>query len=295
MHQNCNDKNFEELIKVLHFYLHELTHVNCTLRMSCDRLFESYDTESSEKERCFTDINSYLKDFSDLTMEMRTCLGLYDEVKTITKEELNIDNRFIESLYKVFTYDKLLNDKKIIFHNRISDNDKIVKITNKELFEIVFKNTIKYAYNHSYFETNFCIEIEEKPKGKCCFRIIYYGDFGNTTSDVININNLNPINDTRMFISKRIAELLGIELAYYNEKISDYHISCLNKIIDTKNETIIPKELIVKLKKEFEKLKSENTLSLIINSNESCCDVTFTQVLYEICNPTFKNILEVII
>lgn len=296
MNQNYNNQKLEEIINVLSFYLHELTHANLALRFSYEHLFEFSDGDLYKGKKCRNQINTDLENLNNLITEMSIYIGLFRGYKIINTTDIYIDEHYLEFLERRFNYELSSQNERIITWNINLNNEKIHIRTNKQLFEIALYNLIRYAYKSSYLGTNINVEINKSLNGEFVFKIIYYGDDANKNIDINNIISNKriscPTENIKLFITSEIIKLVGRELVYCSEKISDYYIPFLNRIIADKEEIKASKETTVKMQTELERLKSENTLSLILNSNSLDC-ITKIEVLNEINKPTYKNIFEV--
>lgn len=217
--------------KTLHMYRHECAHLAQRIQQNnqyySDR--ERYESLSAEKkDNIYKDINSTALLLQHLSENIGLLLGTAEK-KALNYSRVDVRNEFNKwrAMYRLELRKKNLR----IYNNTASLYSNLIFNTDGEMFDIMLFNLIDNAVKYSHWGTNIVVEATPDQVIVRNYGIkiensnrpydLYYRDKENVQ------NNLGD--GIGLYSSRRVAEILKLNLYHTCEKISDYNVSYVHE------------------------------------------------------------------
>lgn len=291
---------------ILRIYRHEIVHQVLALRTSINSLNPDINKYISPEKiaNIFYDCSDSLSELSFMTENIKLFTGqsntLYGMNGVCAFETIDI---FKDVINKHIAMHRELRSSKHLWFGVTGKSEFSHKLQcyplllDLLLFNIV-SNAVKYAYHGTNIWFEYSIA-EEKyqtkqlvirdygsaiPAGNEIYRLYYRGP------DVANVETGSGIG---LYISKRLADIMGVSLYHKCKKISDYNISLMEKYIDivTQDSELHEKNAlqVQVIQSEILRLKKEKKYSQIINLFPSdSSDLCDEEILADISLPTYE-------
>ena len=290
---------------VLRFFKHELSHVLVGFNYLNETYVQDFDffAKIDIKKR-----NDVVGDFASTEEMMK---AITNNIEMLTKpdseiklkiEEFKIFKELLHKWENLYRHD--IKQKRLSFYipniNFDDPNRPLIK-SDKRLLEQIIYNIVHNAIKYSNKGTK--IEIDCKKKNdKSKTQILTITDYGAEIE-----NNENPYKlyyrspDVKqtiegsgigLFVVKRIAEILGLKVRHYCEKVSDYNVSYINAYIYKPFVDINKdKDLLRILQEENNRL--DKLLKLIVSDSNETISLGEQDIAVQIYQPTYKVTFEV--
>lgn len=291
---------------ILRIYRHEIVHQVLALRTSINSLNPERHTYINPEKiaNIFYDCSDCLQALSFMTENIRLFTG------SISAPLYGMDQRSSVSTIDIF---KDVINKHIAMHRELRDSKNLWfevtgrselshKVRGQRLFlDLMLFNIVSNAVKYAYHSTNiwFDYSISKEMHQTKILEIRNYGSKISREADIYrlyyrgpDIANVDTGSGIGLFISKRLADIMGIRLYHKCNNISKYNVALMEKYINLhKGKScieVVPS--VSEVQQELTRLQSEKKYSHIVNSNpnsnsEERCD---EEINSDILLPTFE-------
>ena len=224
--------------KTLHMYRHECAHLAQRIQQN-NKYYsnrERYENlKPDKKENVFRDINSTAVLLQHLSNNIGLLLGT-DMSNNISKDDPKVDVRDEINKWTAMFRLELRKKNLWLLNTTVPLYGGIVFYMHNELFEIMLYNLIDNAVKYSYWGTNICVEV--RPDSVIVKDFGIRIENGNRPYDLYYRNKQNVqdyLGDgIGLYSSKRIAEILHLNLHHTCRRISDYNIPLVEEALSRK-------------------------------------------------------------
>ena len=294
---------------VLRIYRHEIVHQVLALRSHInnldpeDKIYISQD----KLDRIFYDCSDCLDALSFMTenIELFTNQANYTAHSVMESCEYETVDVFKDVINKHIAMHRELRDSKNLWFEstgRTAGSPQFEcqpKLLNLVLFNII-SNAVKYAYNHT--NVWLCYSYAEEKHNTRRFVVRDFGSEVPLSSEVyrlyyrgLSVEHAETGSGIGLFISKRIAEMIGVKLFHTCNKVSDYNVPLLEEYLricegyDGQYKTNAPSVDLIS--NELRRLQATREYNQIVNTSsrqlsELCADEIVSKLLrptYEVC------------
>ncbi|MCL2637559.1 MAG: ATP-binding protein [Oscillospiraceae bacterium] len=295
-------------VKILRFFNHEISHV----LLGFNFLNEMYIKNKLEnlinlKPKELEDVQMNFKSTEDLMKSISNNIKLLTKPIDEIKEKLGIEEIriFKDILYKwEHLYHYQIEEKNLKIHvPPIYENKDLPLIkSDRRLLEQIIINIIHNAIKYSYWGTRIIIDCKPFDKNPLK-QILSVADYGadidsgalpyklyyRKTNISLNIEG----SGIGLFVVKRIADILDIQIRHTRKKISDYNIGLIEEFLNRNISNGLQDILLNEKSKIEKKYKLSDILSDAKPTEDNC--LSNNEINEMIKMPTYKVTFEVII
>lgn len=265
-------------ISILRIYRHEITHQISALDQDLWELdpsrFKSID--ENKLERIIADHKQCLVELDFMTQNMDVITGRVKSKVLNYNQSQKIDVA-AQVFNKTIGLNQPIKTKKQLWFDIRNNSQRSYFIGCLELVDLIFFNLMSNATKYAYEGTKLILGFNDSPyHGRP--HILSVTDFGCgiQTSEQeqlfqIYYREKNPVategSGIGLYVSKKVAELIGATLSWKCELVSEYHIPSLARFLFLSQGTqITSSSEFIMAKKEYSRLNREGQWSMILNN-----------------------------